>query len=426
MRAREDRDYIYGHLCITQEDYGFVSYDPIADLFGLDRKKLRKHLRAVRHAGAKALRVFLWGVWGKHLYGRKGQFCPFKFDPSTNGWILAERPEDYRADYWAVLEGIVDEANSLGMKVILAVLNNCELHASEREFSPWSHNQAGLVGFDLYSQAADKFTEPLYREVFRRFSGKNTMIALGNENNDPAFVGYSERVSIRIIKEIGFPLDRIIVGPQMDPAPYLGDGVYGKAITVQDLVRERFERSFGEGKFLLTREVHGVGELPFDAARPFGANLAQALCWWTWRPEMTMGKYVGEAILSPDGTTNNDNPADGGRPTAQTMGQIVAYVLPLAWNFHFEYCPEGDEATAIAVFEAMSASHRAVLGVDPEGYHLYPPEVEPEPTPKPTPTPKPKTKKCKCRYWLEKGSDGKRDWRRWWDCVFGDGPKHCK
>jgi len=28
---------------------------------------------------------------------------------------------------------------------------------------------------------------------------------------------------------------------------------------------------------------------------------------------------------------------------------------------------------------------------------------------------------CKCRYWL-KGWD----FKRWWDCVFGDGPKKCR
>jgi hypothetical protein len=44
----------------------------------------------------------------------------------------------------------------------------------------------------------------------------------------------------------------------------------------------------------------------------------------------------------------------------------------------------------------------------------------------PPPDPPPPSKKCRCSYWFEKGGDGKRDWKRWWDCVFGDGPKKCK
>jgi len=32
-----------------------------------------------------------------------------------------------------------------------------------------------------------------------------------------------------------------------------------------------------------------------------------------------------------------------------------------------------------------------------------------------------KAKDCKCSHWLRV-----LDFKRWWDCVFGDGPKRCK
>jgi hypothetical protein len=57
-------------------------------------------------------------------------------------------------------------------------------------------------------------------------------------------------------------------------------------------------------------------------------------------------------------------------------------------------------------------------------YIVIPPPPDPPPPPPPDPPIPPK--KCRCSYWLDKGSDGKRDWKRWWDCVFGDGPKRCK
>ena len=91
-------------------------------------------------------------------------------------------------------------------------------------------------------------------------------------------------------------------------------------------------------------------------------------------------------------------------------------------KYGYEYIgkqPNADDCQVMG-YLAICDSYNAKFGVRPENYLRYPEDwvVPPEPPTPPTP---PVPTDCKCRYWL-KGWD----LRRWWDCVFGDGPKKCR
>jgi hypothetical protein len=91
-------------------------------------------------------------------------------------------------------------------------------------------------------------------------------------------------------------------------------------------------------------------------------------------------------------------------------------------DFTFEHLPQDESPAGLPCqVKTLKAIYKAVYGKDPvEKYH-YDPPVPPEPPEPPTPPPV----DCKCSYWLEKGGDGKRDWTRWFKCLFG-GEKRCK
>jgi hypothetical protein len=85
----------------------------------------------------------------------------------------------------------------------------------------------------------------------------------------------------------------------------------------------------------------------------------------------------------------------------------------------YEHLPKTRDIECITA--TLRAMYKAMTGEWPEEkYHYDPPEPPIPPDPPIPPEPD-----CKCSYWLEKSGDGKRDWARWFKCLFG-GPKRCK
>ena len=123
------------------------------------------------------------------------------------------------------------------------------------------------------------------------------------------------------------------------------------------------------------------------------------------------------------------SPAQTRRAVLAVLNAAPTFFMPGGGSpkFAFEVLgkkPNAPECWALNI-KAISEAYAERFGALPDNYGRYPDDwVEPIPPPEP-PIPPP-VKKCKCSYWLEKGGDGKRDWKRWWDCVFGDGPKRCK
>ena len=288
-------------------------------------------------------------------------------------------------------------------------------------YSPWLHN---VQGINPFNPAGYEYVSKHFRKTVEVLQHLDVVHLLMNEVQDNRAPDLMLNCFFPVIKELGLPLDRIGTGSSMPDAEYLGEGKYDGKVTVQDLIRARFGNFFGDvNQHLIYREVHGVGDsAPGDKFRPYGDRIAQSLCWWS-KPRQSELKLLGPVIWDTDGQKKGDSKCDvengiDPRPSAETMGKIALY----AWrdagvdNVHIAHCPQTTDYDCLArTFEAISASYKAVYGAWPEnhGNAVYTP-------------PEPPVKKWKCRYWLEKGGDGRRDWRRWILCVLGLGRKKCR
>ncbi len=423
----------YGWLCWT-DDPTMLSRDD--GKWVLHDEPVREYLCALANAGVDEVRVLPWGVWGKRPHGLYSQFQPYeirdgKFDLSAwNYW------------YFPIYRKFIEYANSYGLRVRFVWFDNCQLHGNFK--NPWETNAQGITSF--YGKDADAYTRTWIDRCIAEFAGLDVSWAFGNETNDPEFIGMARRVLIPAVRAHGLDPARLYYGATMTKVPWIvsdkyPDGAYIGPSTVQDLVRSEFAGAFGdEYAHKITREVHGCG---VELGR--GSMVDQAFFWWGEKP------WVGDVDVSDDGTWNGEpncdsEPTGATRPSARQWEATVK--ASRCTNFNYEHLPKGGDLGCQV--NRLREIYRAIHGVYPPEKYIYvplPPPVEyvdvpvcpvsevlpneycppavterfikgAEPTAICTIHKKPK---CSCWGWLWRG-----DFKRWWDCLFGDGPKKCK
>ncbi|MHB8053668.1 MAG: hypothetical protein ACYDH3_00225 [Candidatus Aminicenantales bacterium] len=417
----------YGWLCWS-DDATMLSRDSASGAWTIHIEPVRQYLCAIANAGADEVRVLPYGVWGPRPDGILSQFSPYVVNGGK--FNLAEF-NDY---YFPIMRRFIEAANEYGLRVRFVWFDNCQLAGNYK--NPWETNGQGITSF--YGKPADKYSRPWIRRVVQEFTGLDVSYALGNETTDPEFVGMADRVLIPAVRELGLNPSRLYFGATMSRVAWQGTGYDIHAPpTVQDLVRSHFAGEFGDSfGHKIAREVHGCG-VGIDP----GSLAHQALWWWA-------GKPVGPFELSDDGEwagASKCDREDAGhvRPSAEQWTATIK--ASLCKNINYEHLPKGgDLACQVAVLRAM---YRAIYDRWPTEQYVYAPLIqmvqvavcpdsgllpnkycpatelrEFEQGHEPTEVCGiHKAKDCGCGGWFWRG-----DFRRWWDCVFGDGPKWCK
>jgi hypothetical protein len=413
---------------------GWGRFVPMDDAFGsfdgkkftLDEVGLDKEAHAVANAGANFVRVFPWGVWGQHPYGKKSQFQPYMLDTSRDKWELSE----FNSYYFPIMRKAFEIFNGVNMSVMFDLFEACQFHGAVAQWSPWAVNLQGVQRF--WEPNADKYSKAWIPRCLKEFKNYEWIVSWGNETIHADIPDFTKRVIVPIIRSEKLDFKRMFYGPNMTPYRYDGNHVYARQPdnrSVQDLVQGIFEDEFGVAKKMdVIRPVHGCGGPcdPKDGERPYGPLLDQAIY---------VNKAAVRLLVSDDGVYNGDSKCDFDnqkryRPSAAIWGKMVKYTVGMHPNVSFEHIPHGSNLDChVETIKAISGAYRSIFAAWPSNYGKYPytppppPPPPPAPPPGPGPTPGPD---CQCSYWLEKGGDGKRDWKRWFDCVFGDGPKRCK
>jgi len=404
------RQIIYGPICMLQ-DPRFVKYDSALDKWYLDENAVNIEFCAVANAGATGIRLLPWGVWAGHPYGVKSQFQPYVLNADCTAFNLGA----FNDWYFPIVKRVIEIANTYGLKVWWAWGDNCQFSGAYRKWSPWSNNTQGIGSF--YETAAYSYFSKWIQKCRTEFAGLNVAWAWGNEVNNPGMRALAEACIFPILNQ--FDPKEMTYGASMKDAPYLGPGEYSGNAGMLDTLKGMVGTVFGDKvKLAIWKEVHGVGGKGYPKVPN---RLDQALSWWA--------RSVNNGIriwLSDDGTKDGDSECDvafdGARPSAERWAEIVKIALKYENDFTFEHLPQDESPAGLPCqVKTLKAIYKAVYGKDPvEKYH-YDPPVPPEPPEPPTPPPV----DCKCSYWLEKGGDGKRDWTRWFKCLFG-GEKRCK
>lgn len=375
---QDARWLVYGPLTFTDYGYGFMSSDGGA--FTFDLKAWGQYCAAIANAGANAIRVLPYGVWGERAEGRKSQFSPYVLEGEK--WNLGK----WNPEYFTIMRKALEIANKYRLTVWFCWFDNCQLQKGTwTPMSPWMHNTQGITSF--YEKGADKYCAAWVKKVIAEFGDLDIFWPWGNELNGDKTPAWARRVLFPLIKSLKIPYDRMTYGAVMDDAPYLGEGKFKDKATGQDIARKYFGEDFPpeSNKFRLLREVHKCGTVKFDACTPFGKRPEQAAFWWG-------NKAVGDFVLSDDGVKENWPSEDGGRPDADRWGDMMARYLKYK-NAHFEHLPEGGSLDyQVSVLRAMSEAYKAKHGKYPSNYGnvaYEPPPAEPVPDPEPTPEPTP-------------------------------------
>lgn len=383
---RDNLRILYGHLCVTQLDMGFMSYSN--GVFIFNEELWREHCTKISNAGANSVRILPYGVWGPHPDGRKSQFCPWVLE--DNVWDLSKF-NDY---YFPMMRKIIEIANAVNLEVWLPWFDSCQLQPGEwTAFTPWKHNIQGVNHF--YDAWADIYTKKWVKRYYAEFKDMNVFWPWGNELDQLQFPEWAKRVLFPLIKELGIPFEKMTYGATMSEREYLGAGMFkDKPDTVQDIARKFFGEAFPpeKNKFLLMREVHKCGTTPLDAFCPFGHRPHQAAYWWGNKP-------VGDWVVSDDGVHECKNPIDGGRPNADRWYDMAKWAMQYRNLGGIEHLPEGgDLAYQVNVVEkGMAQAYRDKFGEWPYNHNRWPyvPPTPPDPPDPPIPPDPPEPPKPK-------------------------------
>ena len=398
-------------------------YDHIADRWSLDEDAVNRLFCAVANAGATGIRVIPYNPWNAHPYGLKSQFQPYALNADCTAFNLGA----FNGWYFPIVRKYIEIAKKYGMTAWFALGDNCQFAGDYKKWSPWSSNTQGIGTF--YESKAWPFVKAWFEKCLAEFAGLGVCWAWGNETNDPRMVDLVKTAILPVIRAKGLDLKNMAYGATMKEVDYKPmpegwvptpqqprwDYYPGMAGTLDWLKKLVGDTLGDDAKFAIWKEVHSIGGKGYPK---IPNRLHQALYWWA-RP-----KNNGIRIwLSNDGVFDGNSTCDiegvKRRPSAERMAEIVKSTLVYANDFTYEHLPKTRDLACITA--TLRAMYKAVYGKDPvEKYH-YDPPVPPEPPEPPTPPPV----DCKCSYWLEKGGDGKRDWTRWFKCLFG-GEKRCK
>jgi hypothetical protein len=243
-------------------------------------------------------------------------------------------------------------------------------------------------------------------------------------------------------------------GPTLPTWEYLGGGQYPDKVSDKTLgtLKEMTGTLLGDRvKAQIYREIHGVDIPPYDKWRPFGAHIHQAIEGWggAGHPIRIIASNDAAKFRLTDPRASDCDIAEGeARISREEWRKLTRYILKgyppegggLRARVIIEVCPQTEDAVCIAgSIKAISQGIHDELGEWPTWYGKVPYVPEPPPPPIPPappdppeppqppgppdpPTPPiPPAPKCSCWGWLWRG-----DFKRFWDCVFGDGPKRCK
>lgn len=382
----------FGRL-VPMEFSNFGSFD--GTVFKLDETGFDKEAHAVSNAGANFIRVFPWGVWGNHPYGKKSQFQPYVLDTSRDKWDLSA----FNSYYFPIMRRVFEIANGVNMTVMFCWFDNCQFHGdSIKKWSPWANNVQGVQRFE--ETGADKYTRAWILRCLDAFAGLDMMWPFGNELENPAFPEMAKRVIFPIIKSKNLDFNKLTYGATTK----ITDGD-----SIQDLVRQAVGDEFGPvAEKNIIMEDHGF---PFTDSLPVWGNKP-------WRKLYSDdGCYIGKSKC-------DTYPGKGARPSAEEWGAKALDILtkyPAAVNgrerlISFEHLPAGGRSDNldchVETIKAISGAYRSKFGEWPTNYGKYP-----EPPPPPGPS-------CRCSYWLTEPS--RPDIWRWIKCVLGLGRKRCK
>jgi len=337
--------------------------------FKLNEVGLATEARAIANAGANFVRVFPWGVWGTHKYGKKSQFQPYVLNTAKDKWDLSA----FNAYYFPIMRKVIEIFNAVNMSVVCDLFENCQFHGLIAQWSPWAVNVQGVQRF--WEPAADKYSKAWILRCLTEFKNYDWLVSWGNETIRAAIPDFTKRVIVPVIKLKKLDFKRMFYGPDMGAYKYLGNHAYARDDnnrTVQDLVQGIFGDTFGlAAKMAVVRPVHGCGGpcVPKDVKRPYGQNLDQAI--YTNKP-------VVRLLVSDDSVYNGDSKCDFDiqkryRPSAVTWGKMATYTLGLHPNVSFEHIPHGPVLGChVATIKAISMAYRAKFGVWPKNYGKHP------------------------------------------------------
>lgn len=345
--------------------------------FTLDEVGLDKEFRAVANAGANFVRVFPWGVWGNHPFGKRSQFQPYVLDISRDKWDLSK----FNGYYFPIMRRVFEIANSVNLSVMFCWFDACQFHGdSIKRWSPWANNVQDITRPE--EKGADQYTRAWILKVLAEFGGYDALWSFGNEMIHASFPAFVSRVIVPIVRSKNLDFKRLTYGAHLTPYPYEGNHEYSRPAdnpSVQDIVQGIFEDEFGlAAKMAVIRDAHGCGGPcePRDNERPYGETLDQALY---------TSKAAVRWLVSDDGVYNGNSLCDFDaqlryRPAPATWGAMVRYVLGIHPNSNFEHIPNGpDLACHIETFEAISQAYRDLFGKWPTNYGKYPPAPAPDP-----------------------------------------------
>jgi len=161
---------------------GWGRFVPMDDAFGsfdgtrftLDEVGLDKEAHAVANAGANFVRVFPWGGWDRHPYGKKSQFQPYMLDASRDKWELSAF-NDY---YFPIMRKVFEIFNGVNMNVMFDLFEACQFHGAVLQWSPWAVNVQGVQRF--WEPAADKYSKAWILRCLKEFKGYDWLVSWGN------------------------------------------------------------------------------------------------------------------------------------------------------------------------------------------------------------------------------------------------------
>jgi hypothetical protein len=329
--------------------------------WALDEDALHDHLLAISDAGANALRIMPWGVWGPRPDGRASQFQAYAL--AGDKWNLGEW-NDY---YFPIVRRVVEIANGCGLRVIFDYLDQCE---AGNQYSPWWNNTQNVDGF--YDPRSYPFVKAFMLKAFDALAGLNIMHSFGNEMTNRAAIELFRHTFVPLKQERNIPSAACNFGGMLERVPYDPvTGFYGGPTNVQDLIRGGpFEEAFGEAeKFKVTRNVHSCG-----ARMEIGSEWHQAVTWWARKPPAF---NIGPVIVSDDGEWLGASPCDrvlyNGqwqvRPSAEQWAATMDATFAVADNFSFEHCPKSfSVACQVATFRAMAEAYKRRFGSYPQNW----------------------------------------------------------
>ncbi len=355
----------------------------------LDREKTFNRFRRMLNCGANTIRVLRRGIWGVKK--------PFDFEDEGYWPVFREFIELIHSPY----QGVNPPG---GADVWVEIFDGCS--------EDW-----------MYDPANRDRARKLIQQMFSVLGGlPYVKFGVGNE--------VSSQYARAFVRELVYPefkaASRV---PFAYGASYIRQNPPGSTGPLEWQKYEA-EAAWDEQTALsIYRPVHSVK----DAT---SMNLIDTVKYWVDQGNPICVQWSVDGVW--DGGNLCDRTVYNGqvqaRPSPFQIKSAMDYWMNAVqkWNlssgqvkYGFEHIPKvvNEDECASNNITAISEAYNARFGNWPANYGKYPNDwVDPIP---PTP-PDPPTPDCKCRYWLEKGGDGKRDWKRWFDCVFGDGPKRCK